>query len=194
MAFDPITAPTVAVGDAREPIFDHTEQTATARQRLDRYVSERGRRPNFLVVLFDDVGWGDFGCYGGGIAVGAPTPNIDRLAREGTRFTDFYVAQPVCTASRAAFFTGCYSNRVGMAGALNHTSTTGIHPDERLLSELFKTQGYATAIYGKWHLGHGPPFLPTRRGFDASASGTWARTPSRSRRTSASTTSTGSSR
>lgn len=81
------------------------------------------------------------------------------MAAEGLRFTDFYVAQSVCTASRAALLTGCYPNRIGMSGALNHTSTTGIHPKEKLLSELLKTRGYATAAYGKWHLGHQPAFL-----------------------------------
>ena len=113
--------------------------------------------------MADDLGYGDLGCYG---AKDIKTPNIDRLGSEGTRFTSFYVAQAVCTASRAAFLTGCYANRVGMGGALNHTSNTGINLKEKMLSELFKEQGYATAIYGKWHLGHREPFLPTRRGFD----------------------------
>jgi len=120
-------------------------------------------KPNIVLILADDQGYGDLGCYG---ATDIKTPNVDRLAEEGTRFTSFYVAQAVCTASRAALLTGCYPNRIGMAGALNHTSTTGIHPKEVLLSNLAKSQGYATAIYGKWHLGHHPPFLPTRRGFD----------------------------
>lgn len=120
-------------------------------------------RPNIVLIFADDQGYGDVGCFG---ASDLKTPNMDRLAREGTRFTNFYVAQPVCTASRAALLSGCYSNRVGMAGALNHTSTVGINPQETLLSEMCKTQGYATAIYGKWHLGHEPPFLPTRQGFD----------------------------
>lgn len=119
--------------------------------------------PNIVYILTDDQGYGDLGCYG---ATDVKTPNIDRLAREGTRFTSFYVAQPVCTASRAALLTGCYPNRVGLGGALNHTSTVGISRQETLLSELCKQQGYATAIYGKWHVGHHPQFLPTRRGFD----------------------------
>jgi arylsulfatase len=121
------------------------------------------KRPNIVLIFADDQGYGDVGCYG---ATDLKTPNIDRLAREGTRFTSFYVAQPVCTASRAALLSGCYSNRVGMAGALNHTSTVGINPRETLLSEMCHSQGYATAIYGKWHLGHQGPFLPTRQGFD----------------------------
>lgn len=120
-------------------------------------------RPNVVVIVTDDQGYGDLGCYG---ATDLETPRIDRLAREGTRFTSFCVAQPVCTASRTALLTGCYPNRVSMAGALNHSSTVGISRDEQMLSEMFKAQGYATAIYGKWHLGHQPPFLPTNRGFD----------------------------
>ncbi len=79
-------------------------------------------KPNIVIIMADDLGYGDVGCYG---AKDIATPHIDRLAREGTRFTSFYVAQAVCTASRAALLTGCYANRVGMAGALNHTSTHG---------------------------------------------------------------------
>ncbi len=122
------------------------------------------RPPNVVMIVADDMGYGDAGCYG---AKDIRTPNIDRLAKEGTRFTSFCVAQPVCTASRAAIMSGCYPNRIGMAGALNHTSTIGIHPDELLLPELCKTKGYATAHYGKWHLGTRPVFFPTRNGFDA---------------------------
>lgn len=120
-------------------------------------------KPNVVFIFADDLGYADLSCFG---AKDIHTPNIDRLAREGTRLTSFLVAQAVCTASRAALMTGCYSNRVGLAGALNHTSLTGINPDETTLPELFQAKGYATAIYGKWHLGHQPPFLPTRNGFD----------------------------
>ncbi|WP_414661941.1 sulfatase-like hydrolase/transferase [Horticoccus sp. 23ND18S-11] len=120
-------------------------------------------QPNVIFIFADDLGYGDLGCYG---AKDIRTPHIDRLAAEGTRFTSFYVAQSVCTASRAALMTGSYPNRVSMSGALNHTSPTGLHPREKLLGQVFKDQGYATAIFGKWHLGHHPQFLPTRRGFD----------------------------
>jgi arylsulfatase len=120
-------------------------------------------RPNVVFIFADDLGYSDLGCYG---AKDIKTPNLDKLAAEGTRFTNFYVAQAVCTASRAALMTGCYSNRVGMGGALNHTSPNGINPKEKLLSNIFKDQGYATAIYGKWHLGDHPAYLPTHRGFD----------------------------
>jgi arylsulfatase len=120
-------------------------------------------RPNVVLIFADDLGYADVGCYG---AKDIRTPHLDRLAAEGTRFTSFYVSQAVCTASRAALFTGSYANRVSMSGALNHTSTVGLHQNERLLSQTFKDRGYATAIFGKWHLGHQAPFLPTRRGFD----------------------------
>lgn len=120
-------------------------------------------KPNIVFIFADDLGYSDLGCYG---AKDIKTPNIDSLARDGSRFTSFYVAQAVCTASRAALFTGSYSNRVSMSGALNHTSTVGLHQREKLLSQILKDQGYATGAYGKWHLGHQPPFLPTRRGFD----------------------------
>src|SRR5688572_15048988 len=95
-------------------------------------------KPNVVFIFADDLGYGDIGCYG---ARDIRTPHIDRLATEGTRFTSFYVAQSVCTASRAALMTGSYPNRVSMSGALNHTSTTGLHLKERLLSELFKERG-----------------------------------------------------
>ncbi len=126
-------------------------------------VAAADRPPNVILIVADDMGYADLGCYG---ARDVRTPNLDRLAEEGTRFTDFCVAQAVCTASRAALLSGCYPNRIGMAGALNHTSTTGIHPDETLLPELCRAKGYATALYGKWHLGTRPAFFPTRNGFD----------------------------
>ena len=121
------------------------------------------RPPNIVLVFADDLGYGDIGAYGSRTI---RTPHIDRLAREGVRFTDFYVAQAVCSASRAALLTGAYPNRIGILGALFPTSKNGIADDETTLAELVKTRGYATAIYGKWHLGHLPPFLPTRHGFD----------------------------
>ena len=120
-------------------------------------------RPNVVLIFPDDLGYGDVGCYG---AKGYATPNIDRLAKEGVRFTDFYVAQAVCSASRAALLTGRYSNRVGILGALGPGAKNGIKPEELTLAEVFKSRGYATAIYGKWHLGDHDPHLPTDNGFD----------------------------
>ncbi len=121
------------------------------------------RPPNVVIILLDDLGYADMGCFG---ADKIKTPNMDRMASEGMKFTSFYVAQAVCSASRAALMTGCYANRVGMQGALNHTSKEGIHPDEFLLPEMCKARGYATAAFGKWHLGTDLLFNPLRNGFD----------------------------
>ena len=120
-------------------------------------------RPNIVIILTDDQGYGDVGVYG---ATGFLTPNLDRMAREGRRFTDFYVAQSACSASRASLLTGTYANRIGIHGALSPRATTGIGPGEVTIAEMLKTLGYATAIFGKWHLGRPDPFLPTRHGFD----------------------------
>jgi arylsulfatase len=122
-----------------------------------------GRLPNIVIIFADDLGYADVGVFG---AKGYSTPNLDRMAGEGIRFTDFHVAQPVCSASRAALLTGCYSNRIGIHGALGPNARHGIHADEMTLAELVKQRKYATAIFGKWHLGHHPEFLPTRHGFD----------------------------
>ena len=119
--------------------------------------------PNIVLVFADDLAYADIGCFG---AQGIRTPNLDALAREGVRFTDFYVAQPVCSASRAALLTGCYCGRVGIQGALGPNSPIGISESETLLPQVLKAKGYATGMVGKWHLGHLPPFLPTRHGFD----------------------------
>ncbi len=121
------------------------------------------RLPNIVIIFTDDQGYADVGCYG---ARGFETPHLDRMAEQGMRFTDFYVVQPVCGASRAALLTGCYPNRIGLMGAPDHNARHGIHADEMTIAELLKQKGYATAIYGKWHLGHRLPFLPTRHGFD----------------------------
>ena len=124
----------------------------------------RGKRPPNIVIIFtDDQGYADVGVFG---AEGFETPNLDQMAAEGTKFTDFYVTQPVCSASRAGLLTGCYPNRIGILGALNPNSKHGIHDGEMTIAEVVKQRGYATAIYGKWHLGHHPRFLPTRHGFD----------------------------
>jgi arylsulfatase A-like enzyme len=119
--------------------------------------------PNIVIIFTDDQGYADVGVYG---AEDYATPNLDRMAAEGARFTDFYVAQPVCSASRAALLTGCYPNRIGITGALGPRSTHGIHDEETTLAELCRSRGYATAVFGKWHLGHLPEFLPLRHGFD----------------------------
>src|SRR5262245_189766 len=122
------------------------------------------RPPNVVIVFADDLGYGDLGCYG---AKNWKTPHLDSLAKDGVRFTDFYVAQPVCSASRAGLLTGCYPNRVGIAGALGPQARVGISDNEVTLGQLCKSKGYATGMAGKWHRGHHPQFLPTRHGYDA---------------------------
>ena len=119
--------------------------------------------PNVIIIFMDDMGWADVG-FNGGMHV--KTPRLDQMAEEGLVLTDFYVAQPVCSASRSALLTGCYPNRIGITGALGPNATNGIHNGEITLAELCKSKGYATAIFGKWHLGHHTQFLPTRHGFD----------------------------
>lgn len=120
------------------------------------------RVPNIVIIFCDDLGYADVGGFGGKV----PTPNIDRLAKEGRKFTNFHVAQAVCSASRAALLTGCYPNRIGIHGALGPKARVGIAESELTLAEMLKRRGYATGMAGKWHLGHMPQFLPTRHGFD----------------------------
>jgi len=119
--------------------------------------------PNVVIIFTDDQGYADVGCYG---AEGFQTPNLDRMAAEGIRFTDFYVAAPACTPSRAALMTGCYPQRVGLPHVLGPDAKIGISEKETTIAEMLKQCGYATACYGKWHLGHHPKFLPTSHGFD----------------------------
>lgn len=125
--------------------------------------ADASRPPNFVIVFADDLGYGDLGCFG---APRIKTPNLDRMAAEGVRLTDFYSAAPVCTPSRASLMTGCYPLRVGMPAVVYPSSRTGIADSEVTVAELLKTRGYATACVGKWHLGWQKKFLPTRHGFD----------------------------
>jgi arylsulfatase A len=120
-------------------------------------------KPNFIVVFCDDMGYADIGPFG---AEGYDTPHLNRVAREGIKFTDFYVGRSFCTPSRAALLTGCIPTRVGIGGNFGPHSNTGLNPDEMTIAEVLKPQGYATACFGKWHLGHREPFLPTNQGFD----------------------------
>lgn len=122
-----------------------------------------GCRPNIVLILADDQGYADVGVFG---AKGFQTLNLDRLAGEGIKFSSFYVSQAVCSASRAALMTGCYSERVGIQGALGPNSEIGLNPSEMTIADLLKQRGYATGIFGKWHLGHHREFLPLQQGFD----------------------------
>jgi arylsulfatase len=119
--------------------------------------------PNIILVYLDDLGYGDLGVTGNS---GYTTPNIDEMSRNGLLFTQFYSPQAVCTASRAGLLTGCYPNRIGFSGAMDHTSTKGLHEDEETIAEILKVKGYNTAVFGKWHLGHHQQFLPLAHGFD----------------------------
>jgi len=121
------------------------------------------RKPNFVIIFTDDQGYADVGCFG---AEGFETPNLDRMAAEGAKFTDFYAAAPVCSPSRAALLTGCYPMRVSIPRVLFPRDKIGLNPDEVTIADMLKTRGYATCCIGKWHLGHLPEFLPTRQGFD----------------------------
>jgi arylsulfatase A len=153
--------------------------------------AEEVAKPNIIFILVDDQGYYDLGCYAGeefdadsttkdrtalnvrtsinrsvGIKI-FDTPRIDRMADEGVRFTDYYAAAPICSPSRAGLLTGCYPRRVGLSTWVQRAdSSLGIHPDEITLAELLKSQGYATACIGKWHLGFHTPFLPKQQGFD----------------------------
>jgi arylsulfatase A len=126
-------------------------------------------KPNFIIIFCDDLGYGDLGCFG---SKKHRTPNINRMAAEGMRFTSFYVTSGVCTPSRSSLMTGCYPRRVNMHQSgrnewvLFPVAKKGLNPNEITIAEVLKARGYATACVGKWHLGDQPKFLPTRQGFD----------------------------
>jgi arylsulfatase A len=126
-------------------------------------VNAEPKPPNVVVIYIDDMGYADIGPFGGNPAL---TPHLNQMAAEGRKFTNFYVSQAVCSASRASLLTGCYNVRLGILGALGPNSNQGIHPDEITLGELCQQKGYATACFGKWHLGHHHQFLPQQNGFD----------------------------
>ncbi len=125
--------------------------------------SASNRLPNIVVVFTDDQGYQDLGCFG---SPNIKTPNIDKMAAGGAKFTNFYVSQPVCSASRASLLTGCYANRVGVSGAFMPYVGKGLNLEEETIAEILKPLGYATGIFGKWHLGSETELLPTRQGFD----------------------------
>ncbi|NLT70558.1 MAG: sulfatase [Verrucomicrobiaceae bacterium] len=121
------------------------------------------RLPNVVIVFADDLGYADIGSFG---AEGYETPHLDRLAAEGRRFTQWHAPQAVCSASRAGLLTGCYPNRIGIHGALRPGTRHGLAAEETTLAEIFRSKGYATAAFGKWHLGDHEKFLPLQHGFD----------------------------
>lgn len=130
---------------------------------IDNSLHAAPPRPNVILILCDDLGYGDLGCYGN---TRIKTPHLDRMAREGVRFTDFHVAAPLCSPSRAALLTGRYPIRTGVTRVLFPNDTLGLSPTLPTLPSTFKKHGYATAAVGKWHVGHEQAFLPLAHGFD----------------------------
>lgn len=120
-------------------------------------------KPNIVLIFMDDMGYGDLGNYG---ATGYDTPNLDKLAAQGMRFTNFYSVQPICSVSRAGILTGCYPNRLNLVGVFVPHSRSGLNTEEETIASLLKKNGYATGMVGKWHLGDEKRFLPLQRGFD----------------------------
>jgi arylsulfatase len=134
---------------------------SAAAAALPAVLGGQQRQPNIVMIYADDLGYGDLGCYGSPIA----TPNLDRMAEEGARFTNFYSASPVCSPSRAALLTGRYPTRVEVPVVLN-PGDPGLPDSETTLAQVLRSGGYRTACIGKWHLGSPARFLPTNRGFD----------------------------
>jgi arylsulfatase A-like enzyme len=125
--------------------------------------AKKTKQPNVIIIYTDDMGYGDLGCYGNPTI---RTPHLDRMANEGIKFSQFYVASPVCTPSRSALMTGCYPKRIGLhQHVLFPYSKKGLNPKEETIATLLKNSGYATGCFGKWHLGHQPEFLPPNHGF-----------------------------
>lgn len=124
--------------------------------------NEAKKKPNVVFMICDDLGYGDLGCYGSKL----PTPNLDRMAKDGVRFTHHNSAHPLCSASRAALMTSRYAPRSHVPGAYGPNTPKGMDLDEQTLGDLFRAAGYRTQAIGKWHLGDGAQYVPTARGFD----------------------------
>ena len=163
-ADDPLVQPLVEVAKNREPVLVHASQLADAQRKLEAFVKRTGRKPNVLVFIMDDVGWGDLGAYGGGVAVGAPTPNMDRLAREGLKLTSTY-AQPSCSPTRATIMTGRLPMRHGLLRPPMAGEQGGLE-GEITLAKLLSDAGYRTVGVGKWHMGENEQSQPQNVGFD----------------------------
>ncbi len=161
---DPVTGATRVPGPNREPVFGVPGRDEAAAAKMEAYLSRTGRRPNVVIILMDDVGWGDFGCYGGGVAVGAPTPNVDRIARDGLLLTSCY-SEPSCTPTRASIMTGRLPMRHGLLIPPMYGMPGGLS-GEITLPELLSDSGYVTQAVGKWHMGENQESQPQNVGFD----------------------------
>lgn len=158
---------TVRIADHLEPAIPRPAQAKVAADKLAALRARTGRAPNVLIIVVDDMGWGDPGAYGGGAAIGAPTPNIDRLAHDGLKLTSFY-AQSLCTPSRAALMTGRMPPRSGLTRPLLTGENPKVNPwaDEETTAKLLSAAGYRTALSGKWHLGEMEGTHPHQVGYN----------------------------
>ncbi|HIN63224.1 MAG TPA: hypothetical protein EYM95_01170, partial [Candidatus Obscuribacterales bacterium] len=163
-AEDSLVKPLTPIAENREPVILHPEQAAQASEKLAALEKKFKKKPNILVFLMDDVGWGDPGCYGGGHASGAPTENIDRLAREGLRLTSCY-AQPSCSPTRATIMTGRLPMRHGILRPPMYGEPGGLE-GEVTLAQVLSKAGYTTQAVGKWHMGENKESQPQNVGFD----------------------------
>ncbi len=161
---DPLAATTVTVADNMEPVIPHDDQAATAKQKLAALAKKTGKRPNILIFLMDNVGYGDWGIYGGGAMTGAPTPNIDRLGREGLQLMYAY-SQPSCTPTRCTLLTGRLPMRTG-ALRPSFAGEPGVLDDETTVARVLSENGYFTQAVGKWHCGENVESQPHNVGFD----------------------------
>ena len=161
---DPLVAKTVPVAENMEPAIPHAEQETQVKKKLADLEAKTGKKPNILIFLMDDVGWGDPGCYGGGIMAGAPTPNMDHLADEGLKLTSCY-SQPTCSPSRATMLTGRLPMRHGILRPPMYGEPGGLQ-DEITVAKILSEAGYVTQGVGKWHCGENEASLPHNVGFD----------------------------
>ncbi len=161
---DPLLKQVVQIAPNMEPAIPHPLQAKEVKTKLEALEKKFGRKPNILVFLMDDVGWGDPGAFGGGKAVGAPTPNMDRLAHEGLQLTSTY-SQPSCTPTRAAIMTGRLPIRTGLLRPPMYGQKGGLE-GEITLAQILSQAGYVTQAVGKWHMGENVQSQPQNVGFD----------------------------
>ncbi|MCD4784610.1 MAG: arylsulfatase [Candidatus Eremiobacteraeota bacterium] len=161
---DSLVKKTVKIAENMEPVIFHPGQEKEAKKKLDALYKKSGKRPNILIFLMDDVGWGDPGCFGGGIAVGAQSPNMNRLAQEGLMLTSCY-SQPSCSPTRATILTGRLPMRHGVLNPPMYGQPGGLE-GEITIAKLLSEAGYVTQAVGKWHIGENKPSQPQNVGFD----------------------------